>query len=216
MITLATLIDHIIGLLVSPEKLENFEHLDWLAGGGTFFSQFTFTLLASVVLASKWRDYLIDPHKCDVESLKDKIKAELIKVGLSKCLVDPMRVNIEKEYNDCLKKIKDYETSLDDSTKAITHNCKKTCTWCWGVAALIIFSGLDVYLGVATLLLLLPLPIYRRKLKTKNQEKDNEYKAIENDYKRIQKLVNPLYQEQMEQANDAFETYKGTPPGTST
>lgn len=216
MITLATLIDQLVGRFTSLETLKSFQQFTWLAGGGTFFSQFTFTLLASVVLASKWRDYLIDPHKCDVEAFRDKVKAELIKVRLSQCLVEPMRDNIEKEYNGCLEKITEYETSLDNSTKAITHDCKIACTWCWGIAAFIIFSGLDVYFGLISLLLLLPLPIYRKKLKTKNREKDNEYKAIEDDYKRIQRLVNPLYQEQMEQANDAFETYKDTPQAPST
>ncbi len=180
---------------------------EYVNGGGEFFSHFVFTLLVSVVLSTKWRDYLIEPRKDDMEEFRQEVAEEIKKVKLSERLDPRFKANIQKKFESYRDEAKKLRTELASSTCGTTKWCKG---WCWGslvVTIAFIAAGWDKILGFLCVLGLLPIPIYRHKMDQKYDAMHERYDNLRKKYEEVQDVCQSQYDDKLKTEDDKFRSF---------
>ncbi len=180
---------------------------EYINGGGEFFSHFVFTLLVSVVLSTKWRDYLIEPRKDDMEEFRQEVSNEIKKVKLSERLDPRFKADIQKKFESYRDEAKKLRTELDSSTCGTTKWCKGWCWVCLVVTVVFIAAGWDKMLGVLCVLGLLPIPVYRNKMDRKYDAMQERYDNLKKNYKEVQDVCQSQYDDKLKTEDDKFRSF---------
>ena len=182
----------------------------WYEGfnnGGEFFSHFVFTLLVSVVISTKWRDYLIDPRKNDAAEFRQKLQGEIDKVELSAFLDPQLKKNLQKEYGDRLEEIKKLEDEAEASTSSLTKGCKIWCIISLFLTIGIIATACDATIGALCLLALWPIPVYRRRIQEKNRENQNKLNQIRETCETVMRTCQNQYDKKLSSEDEKFSKF---------
>lgn len=176
-------------------------------GGGDFFSHSVFTLLSSVVLSSKWCDYLIVPRKDDMEEFHQEVSEEIDKVKLSERLDPQLKADLQNKY-ECFKgNTENLIEELESLTSGTTWWCK---LWCWVfLIATVIFiaTGLDKMLGFLCIVPLWPIPVFRKIINNKHAEIQGRHEQLKNNYKSIQEVCQRQYDYKLKTEDDKFRSF---------
>ncbi len=180
---------------------------EYVNGGGDFFSHFVFTLLVSVVLSTKWRDYLIVPRKDDMEEFHQEVSEEINKVRLSERLDPRFKADIQSKY-ECFKgDTKNLIKELESLTTGTTKWCKRWCWICLIATVIFIATGLDKMLGFLCVLCLWPIPVFRTIINNKNAEIQRRHEQLKNSYKTVQEVCQRLYDDKLKTEDDKFRSF---------
>ncbi|MEE1265665.1 MAG: hypothetical protein UHH87_05195 [Akkermansia sp.] len=180
---------------------------EYVNGGGDFFSHFVFTLLASVVLSSKWRDYLIVPRKDDMEEFHQEVSEEIDKVKLSARLDPRLKADIQNKY-ECFKEdTKNLIKELESLTSGTTWWCKLWCWVCLIATVIFIATGLDKMLGFLCILCLWPIPVFRKIINNKHGEIQGRHEQLKNNYKSVQEVCQRQYDDKLKTEDDKFRSF---------
>lgn len=180
---------------------------EYANGGGEFFSHFVFTFLASVVLSTKWRDYLIEPRKDDMEEFRQEVADEIKKVKLSERLDPQFKEDIQKKFESYRDEARALREELATSTSGTTKWCKRLC---WGslvLTVVFIATGLDKMLGFLCVLGLLPVPIFRKLIDGKYETMQGRYEHLKKNYKEVQEVCQKQYDDKLKTEDDKFRSF---------
>lgn len=180
---------------------------EYVNGGGDFFSHFVFTLLVSVVLSTKWRDYLIVPRKDDMEEFHQEVSEEINKVRLSERLDPQFKADIQSKY-ECFKgDTKNLIKELESLTTGTTKWCKRWCWICLIATVIFIAMGLDKMLGFLCVLCLWPIPVFRTIINNKNAEIQRRHEQLKKSYKTVQEVCQRQYDDKLKTEDDKFRLF---------
>lgn len=180
---------------------------EYVNGGGDFFSHFVFTLLVSVVLSTKWRDYLIVPRKDDMEEFHQEVSEEINKVRLSERLDPRFKADIQSKY-ECFKgDTENLIKELESLTTGTTKWCKRWCWICLIATVIFIATGLDKMLGFLCVLCLWPIPVFRTIINNKNADIQRRHEQLKNSYKTVQEVCQRQYDDKLKTEDDKFRLF---------
>lgn len=180
---------------------------EYVNGGGEFFSHFVFTLLVSVVISTKWRDYLIVPRKNDMEEFHQEVSEEINKVRLSERLDPLFKADIQSKY-ECFKgDTENLIKELESLTTGTTKWCKRWWWICLIATVIFIATGLDKMLGFLCVLCLWPIPVFRTIINNKNAEIQRRHEQLKISYKTVQGVCQRLYDNKLKNEDDKFRLF---------
>lgn len=194
--------------ILAEAGTETAKHLyEYVNGGGEFFSHFVFTLLVSVVLSTKWRDYLIEPRKDDMDEFRQEVADEIKKVKLSERLDPQFKEDIQKKFESYRDEAKALRDELTTTTSGTTKWCKRLCWVCLVITVVFIATGLDKMLGVLCVLGLLPIPIFRKLIDGKYDAMQGRHKNLKKNYKEVQEVCQRQYDDKLKTEDDKFRSF---------
>lgn len=170
--------------------------------GGEFFSQFVFTLLASIILSDRWRDYLIDPQKNHTVELRQALQSEIEKVILSTRLDSQFRSKLENTYAGFLQKVDLIEAKTQKSTNSITNQCRFYCIGLLLLSIVHIATDWNASTGPLCLVFLAPVPICRFLIRKKNDKYQAELHKIRTQYETVMETCQDQYVEEMSSGDE--------------
>ena len=196
-----------IATLAEATSVSSGNWYDCINGGGEFFSHFVFTLLASVVLSSKWRDYLIEPRKDDMEEFRQEVKEEIEKVRLCGRMDPQLKADTENKFESCRDEVKKLRLQLRTSTSGITKWCKGLCWLSLVVTVVLIATGWDKLIGFLCVLGLLPIPICRRLIDRKYEKMQDRAERLKESFESVRDVCQNQYNRKLENADNKFRSF---------
>lgn len=121
--------------------------------GGEFFTQLTFTAMATIVFSSRVVDFLVIEKNESAEKLRSNIQAELDK-GL-------IFEEQNQQYTETHKQVEDLIKQIDASKFFATVICRILAAICMGLAFLLLITGKDEHTGCIPLLAFVPIGVAR-------------------------------------------------------
>ena len=180
---------------------------EYVNGGGVFFSQFVFAFLASVVLSSKWRDYLVEARRDDFETLGRKISDEIVKIKSDPQLDSQMTPDLLNRYKDCIKKAELLCTELETSTTAAVRSCRNWCLRCFIIIILFIAVKLDHHAGILCVLCLMPILFYRTKIANQYSAAQERHKHLEAEFLSARNEYQKCYNKNLKDEDDKLLSF---------
>lgn len=182
---------------------------EYVNGGGEFFSHFVFTFLASVVLSSKWREYLVDPQKDDMDDFRQEVKAEIQKV--ERCVrMDPqLKSDVTNKFKSLDGGVKELRKKYEDATAGLAKGCK---VWCWVALVaivLVIATEFDKVCGGLCFLGALPVPIYRWRINAKYEELQGDFAKLKENFEVVREICQGQYNDKLNEVDNLLKSVRG-------
>ncbi|MDD6813054.1 MAG: hypothetical protein PUD60_01490 [Akkermansia muciniphila] len=180
---------------------------EYVNGGGVFFSQFVFAFLASVVLSSKWRDYLVEARRDDFETLGRKISDEIVKIKSDPQLDSQMTPDLLNRYEDCIKKAELLCAELETSTTAAVRSCRNLCWFSFIATIFFIAVKWDTHAGVLCILFLMPLLVYRVHIAKQYSAAQERHKHLEAEFLSARNEYQKCYNKNLKDEDDKLLSF---------
>lgn len=184
--------------------------VQYINGGGEFFSHAVFSALASVAISSRLRDFIIAPSGEGIKELKRDIEQEIDKVTRSAQIDEQLRFQLKEHYKGCKDDTESLTSALRDNAVQIENRCHVWCYIAFGIIILSIASEWNKCLGALNLLCLLPILIARIRMGRVYKNANTKLEDLRKNFNNVRNVCQSQYEAEQE-ATDASIQKKLTP-----